>query len=296
MIVIILYTLILLFTDKAAAGAMCMQALRQWYETMIPALFPMMLMSSILVDTGFAEKIGSLLNHTLLKFLHISNNGCYCLLTGLFFGFPMGAKTTADLYMGNGLTQKEAQYLLSFINCIGPMYTINLTHTLFPIIPLWKLLLGMYAIPLVYGILLRYTFYQKETLYSSEALTASKPLSLPDAIYTCVPKCGKSILMLGGYMVLFQLSFVTLDHFLKSLNIITNSLYPLLEITGGLFLLSQNTALPYILFYGTFTGACCHLQTYSFLKPAGLSMKKYLSHKAILSGISFMVGFLLSHC
>lgn len=295
MIVIIFYTLILLFTDRTLAGAMCMQALTQWYETMIPALFPMMLMSSILVDTGFAEKIGRLLNRTLLRFLNISDCGCYCLLTGFFFGFPMGAKTTADILKYRRISQKEAEFLLAFINCIGPMYTMNLIHSLFPAHALVKLLFGIYGLPILYGSILRYTLYRKETFSVLDASVhgADCYSTLADAMYGCVPKCGKSMLMLGGYMVLFQLSFITLGHFLRSLNILTNGLYPLLEITGGFFLLDADTSLPLVLFYTTFGGACCLLQTYSFLKPAGLSIQTYITHKLVLALIAFLVGFLL---
>ena len=295
MILIILYTLILLFTDRATAGALCMQALEQWYETMIPALFPMMLVSSILVDTGFAQKIGKLLNCTLLRFLHISDSGSYCLLTGFLFGFPMGAKTTADMIAKKVLDHKEGNFLLSFINCLGPMYTINLIHNLFPEPSLRHLLFGVYGLPLIYGIILKYTLYRRDTF----ALTEPKNLHINihstfwDALYECVPKCCRSILMLGGYMVLFQVSFITLEHFLTSINLVTTMCHPLVEITGGFFLLPQNTSLAKILFYTTFGGACCMLQTYSFIKPAGLSVPNYLLHKTILSTAAFLLGILL---
>lgn len=297
MIVIILYTLLLLFTDKTAAGIQCLNALKQWYETMIPALFPMMLLSSILVDTGFAEKIGILLNRTLLGILNISDNGCYCLLTGLFFGFPMGAKTTADILKQGRITITEAEFLLSFINCIGPMYTIHFIHKCFPEHALWKLMAGIYGLAIGYGILIRYTVYRKESFKKNKDATgitvANQPLSIPDALYECVPKCGKSILMLGGYMILFQISFVTLKHFLLSINTQTLALYPLLEITGGLTLQKQDTPLSAILFYTTFGGACCLVQTYSFLKPAGLSVQKYIIHKTILATLACLLGIVL---
>ena len=314
MIIIIIYTILLLFIDRAAATEQCLQALAQWYETMIPALFPMMLLSSVVVDTGFAVKIGRLCNKTVLHFLQISDNGCYCLITGFLFGFPMGAKTTSDMLTKKSISAKEAEYLLSFINCIGPMYTINLIHTLFPLHELWKLLLGIYGLPLAYGILVRYVIYRKDSFLperlSSEISAAisrgktkqmiqimdhQKPLSFSDALYECVPKCGKSILMLGGYMVLFQVSFVTLNHFLISINLTTDIFYPLLEITGGFFQLPPDTTLSAILFYITFGGACCLLQTYSFLRPAGISVQKYVIHKTILSGIAFLCGILMQN-
>lgn len=319
MIIIIFYTILLLFIDRTSATELCMQALAQWYETMIPALFPMMLLSSVVVDTGFAAKIGRVCNHTLLRFLKISDHGCYCLITGFLLGFPMGAKTTSDMLSKKSISAKEAEYLLSFINCIGPMYTINLIHTLFAQHELWKLLVAIYGLPLLYGTIVRYTLYRKTSFHSlhsahvnsdsrcvakqlpfshahkTQTITPQKNLSLPDALYECVPKCGKSILMLGGYMVLFQVSFVTLHHFLLSLNLVTDVFYPLLEITGGFFKLPTDTSLAAIVFYTTFGGGCCLLQTYSFLKPAGISVQKYILHKTILACIACICGVLMQY-
>ena len=282
---------------KEEATAQCLKALTQWYETMIPALFPMMLLSSILVDTGFAGKLGGLVNKILRHFLHTSDNGCYCLITGFLFGFPMGAKTTADMLRKHGITMEEASYLLTFINCIGPMYTIQLTHRLFPEHALWKLLIGLYGLPFLYGILYRVILqriHKEQGQKVSDIAVRTKPTyTLLDALYESVPKCGKSILMLGGYMILFQTFFVTLKQLLFSISITSNKLYPLLEITGGLFLQPQNTPLSDILFWNTWGGACCMLQTYSFIKPVGISMKKYLFHKTILALLAYIVGIIL---
>ncbi len=305
MIWIIFYTVIILFLNREGATAQCLKALTQWYETMIPALFPMMLLSSVLVDTGFAGKIGRLLNKTLLPFLHISDNGCYCLMTGFLCGFPMGAKTTSDMLRSRRISYREASYLISFINCIGPMYTVNLTHRLFPEHELWKLLVGIYALPFVYGLLLKYllqlTKHRQNANTSrscfkkkkSSNVQSAPAISLLDALYESVPKCGKSILMLGGYMILFQTFFVTLKQLLFSISVTTNALYPLVEITGGLFLQPESTALPEILMWNTWGGACCMLQTYSFLKPAGLSMKSYIFHKTVLALLAYILGILL---
>ncbi len=317
MIWIIFYTIILLFTNRQEATAQCLKALTQWYETMIPALFPMMLLSSILVDTGFAGKLGCFLNQTLLRCIRISDNGCYCLITGFLCGFPMGAKTTSDMLKNRQISPEEANYLLSFINCIGPMYTINLIHKLFPEHALWKLLVGLYVLPIVYGFLYRYIRMfgnHKRNINASSEPSSLKGCqntlghSVPelsnitkttysstfsDAFYESVPKCGKSILTLGGYMILFQTFFVTLKELLLSISITTPALYPLVEITGGLFLQPEHTPLSQILLWNTWGGACCMMQTYSFIKPAGLSMKSYLFHKTVLALLAYILGIFL---
>jgi len=293
MIVIVIYTIILLFLDKTAVSSQCMNALEQWYTHMIPALFPMMLCSNVLVDTGIAHKIGAFLSLTILKPFRISKSGGYCLLSGFLFGFPMGAKTTADMYLKGNITKEEANYLLSFVNCIGPMYTIYVVHTLFRNILLIYFVIVVYIFPLVYGLVLRHTAYRNQSFTQNTNQVLSK-LSVLDALYESVPKSSKSMVYLGGYMILFQISFVTLKHVFASFNVNVNFFYPLLEITGGLYLLPKNPPLAFLLFYLIWGGACCFLQTYSFIKPAKLNMKHYFIHKSLQAVLGFMIGSLLS--
>lgn len=294
MIIVILYTVLLLFIDRTAVSTQCMIALEQWYQYMIPALFPMMLFSSILVDTGVAAKIGGVLASTILKPFGVSKAGGYCMLTGFLFGFPMGAKTTSDMCIRGQMSKEEGNYLLTFINCIGPMYTLQVTHTLFPKSSIVSLMLGAYLLPFLYGLVIRYSVY-KNMNFESKLNNAASNVGVLDALYESVPKSSKSILYLGGYMVLFQISFVTLQHILNLLHIKTQLLYPLLEITGGLYLLPKTTSLPYILFYTIWGGACCFLQSYSFIKPSVLDMKSYFLHKTILATVAFLLASLFGN-
>ena len=291
MVVIVVYTLILLFVDKNAVSNQCINALEQWYQHMIPALFPMMLCSSVLVDTGVSHQLGGFLSNTLLKPFRMSKSGGYCFLTGFLFGFPMGAKTTAELYAKGHITKEEAEYLLSFVNCIGPMYSIYVVHNLFENVPLSALLFGIYGVPMLYGLILRYSLYRNVQFDTENDIKQTK-LSIMDALYESVPKSSKAMVYLGGYMILFQISFVTLENILRLLHFETKLLFPLLEITGGLYLLQEDISLPVIVFYTIWGGASCFLQTYSFLKPSNLSMKKYVIHKTIQAILGFLVSCL----
>lgn len=298
MIGFVLYTVILLFIYRNAARIQCMAALKQWFETMIPALFPMMLMSSVLVDTGFAHKIGHFVSRTIFRPLPVSPNACYCIFTGFLCGFPMGAKTISDMYGKDQMSRTEALWLLSFINCIGPLYTVHVTHALFPEIALWKLLIGLYGLPFAYGLCMLFPTVRNHPHDTDRNIKVSenfthRDLTCTEALYESVHKSGRSILILGGFMVLFQTFFLPLQKLLESISITNTYLYPLVEITGGLFLQPSTVNLPLILFWNTWGGVCCMMQTYSFIKPVGLSMKTYVFHKTVLALISYLIGLFL---
>lgn len=296
MILLILYSILLLFLDRDGAMEQCLKALALWYQTMIPSLFPMMLFSSILIDTGFAQRIGSVLYKTVLRPFQLSESGAYALFMGFLCGFPMGANTVSQLKQNHSLSEKEAEYLLAFNNCIGPLYIYNFVCRIFYSHALWEYMAGLYGVALLYGLLLRYTMYRGFRFRQESHTVSSRDVpacSVIDAVYQSIPKSGQSILLLGGYIVLFQLFFVVLKHFLLSINLQADYLYPLIEISGGLFKQTAQTPLPLLLFWLHFGGLCCMIQTYSFIKPAGLSLKRYLLHKLVQAFLASLLAFFL---
>ena len=108
-----------------------------WFFHVLPSLLPFMILSDFFIHTGLASV---LLQKTkgIFRFLFgLSMYGSYAFLLGLFCGYPMGAKLTADLFAEGKITKSEAQYLLTICNNPGPMFvssyllvdTLHLSHT-----------------------------------------------------------------------------------------------------------------------------------------------------------------------
>ena len=106
------FVLMLFFSEDSVQLAA--DGLSVWFQTMIPALFPFMLLSCLLVRQQMTEKLSFFLSPLLCPLLRISPQGVYCVLTGFLCGFPMGARNIAELYRRKEFSRKEAQYLLGF--------------------------------------------------------------------------------------------------------------------------------------------------------------------------------------
>lgn len=294
-----------------------------WFHKMIPSLLPFMILSGIMVRLNLTEKMSMAVYPAVGPLYRVRKNVCYCMLLGFLCGFPMGARVTADLRERNLLTAREAQYLLAFCNNIGPVYFCSFVLPLLGRRLVFPYLFGMYGIPLLYGLLLRYTVYrdigvtfqktgilsrfnkaytggQNRTelhsceLYSHELHSQELPsrkqslwLRILNATEQSVQASLQSILVLGGYMILFNL-----------MNLIPHVLFgrpmelfgPILEITGGLGMLK--TSLPlYSLLALSFGGLSCIAQTYSCIKNTDLSLADYIFHKVILTLLN--AGFYL---
>lgn len=272
--------------------------LELWFQKMIPALLPFMILSGIMVRLGLTEKMSMALYPVLGPVYRVRKNVVYCIMLGFLCGFPMGAKVTADLLKRDLLTRDEGEYLLAFCNNIGPVYFCSFVLPLLGRRLVFPYLFGMYGIPLLYGLFLRYTCFRNR-LYTeretgrftrstelvccqrSSATPAGEkaPLRLLKAADESILSSLTSILTLGGYMILFNL-FNLLPHLLLHREPVLAA--PLLEITGGLSLLSGKLPL-YSLLVLSFGGVSCIAQTYSCIRDTGLSIGSYIKHKILLT-------------
>lgn len=297
----ILYTILFLFitacilTHSELSLTYALIGLDLWYNKMVPALFPFMILSGIMIRMNLTKMFTGLIFPVIHPIFRVSENVCYAMLVGFSCGFPMGAKTVADLLKRDMISEREAEYLLAFCNNIGPVYFCSYVLPLLRRQLLLPYLLGMYGIPLVYGILLRYTKYRDITDTSLHSVHSSPHCgkSLLDEADDAITSSVQSILSLGGYMIFFNL-----------LNIVphicfhTTPIYlaPLFEITGGLKLMEGKLPL-YGLLLLPFGGLSCIAQTNSCIKGTTLSISAYTVHKVILmllTGVYYLVWFLLS--
>ena len=82
-----------------------------WYSFVVPALFPFMVLSGLIVSGGGIGILTAPFHLVLGPLLGLSKPGVYVLLAGFFCGCPMGAKTCADFLHEGRITENEARFL-----------------------------------------------------------------------------------------------------------------------------------------------------------------------------------------
>lgn len=295
----------LLCSDLSAALAL--DGLNLWFSKMIPALLPFMILSGLLIRLGLSDTAASFFAPFLRPVFKLSDSCLYCILTGFLCGFPMGARVCALSLSSGKINKKEASLLLAFTNNIGPVYFAGYMLHLFPVKTPAVVWLGMYAVPLVYGIVLRYTLY-REIPWTTGKKRLCRVLKTPSAALTACSVSGtnprtsasvtphrllsclhesilsglSSITALGGYMIFCSLLNLLPMVLLRSYPVLTAMMSPLFEITTGLARLPKNAcAWAYIVL--PFGGLSCIAQTYSCIQGTGLSIREYVLHKAVLT-------------
>jgi len=111
--------------DAAEIRAAVLEGLGLCARSVIPALFPFLVLSSLLISLGFGEWIAGALEGLMEPLYGISGAGASALILGLIGGYPVGARTTAELYENGLLTRDEAERLLIFCNNSNPAFLIN---------------------------------------------------------------------------------------------------------------------------------------------------------------------------
>ena len=113
------------FLRPGAAAGGVLRGLSVCYETVIPALFPFLVLSRLLLESRAASALGLLLRpYTRLLGLH-STKAPAAMLCGVLGGFAGGAKAVDVLYRTGELTAAEAALLLVCTIGSGPGFVVS---------------------------------------------------------------------------------------------------------------------------------------------------------------------------
>lgn len=289
-----LFSFLLIFPAQSLEASK--EALLLWFDTLMPTLLPFLILSQLILKTSIINIVQKISGPVFRKIFHCSDNGAFCMLCGFLCGYPVGARLIALQLKEENLSITEGQYLLSFCNNVSPMFCISYGITCAigsrQILPY---LFILYGSALLFGFLTRPEGQPvKSILAKKQTPTAENIFQLIDV---CIIDSFYIMIKLCGYLMLFSIISAGLlmlvpDDMLYAPSIITS----FLELTGGLSLASKlpkgilRSAISVAAL--TFGGMCCIFQTNSVIADTGLSLKKYILDKAIISVISLCLFFL----
>ena len=103
----VLFCLLLILKNPEIAVAYVNRGLLLCAKTVIPSLFPFMVISEMIVRGGFGEGWIRRLGKPLCRLLGLSEAGCVAMLLGMLCGFPVGAKCTVLSYERGALSRED---------------------------------------------------------------------------------------------------------------------------------------------------------------------------------------------
>jgi sporulation integral membrane protein YlbJ len=120
-----LFCILLIFKNGTLASQYIHRGLLICANSVIPSLFPFMVLSELLISSGFGEKLLSRITLPLCRLFLLPSPCVTAMLLGLLCGFPVGARTAAAYAARGKITQEELEHLLCFCNVPSAAFLIN---------------------------------------------------------------------------------------------------------------------------------------------------------------------------
>ena len=271
-----------------------------WFDTLLPTLLPFLIISQLMLKTSAIEVFQKLFAPFITKLFHCSLEGAFCILCGLLCGCPVGARLISLQIKEQRLSKSEGQYLLSFCNQLSPSFCISYG--------ILQTIGAKHVLPylmIIYGTSLLYGYFTRPKTMPVIQFNTKKQTSVAENIFQLIDVCiiDSFLIMikLCGYLILFSLITQFIVLLLPSNSITLQICFAsFLEITGGLSLVQQ---LPYgttrtliALSAFSFGGLCCVFQTNSVLSDSGISLKKYIFAKALITLFVVFFYFFWNFC
>ena len=118
---------LLFFPDVSATAAR--EGVALCLQTVLPSLFPFFVLSSLLVQSDVPRLLSRAMAGVMYPLFGVSGAGASALILGLLGGYPVGARTVAELYGRGEIGREEAEQLLAFCNNSGPGFFLGVCGT-----------------------------------------------------------------------------------------------------------------------------------------------------------------------
>ena len=290
---LVLGVLIWFLMDAQSVRSAALEALGLCASSVIPALFPFLVVSTLLLKLGFGEALSPWLAGLMEPLFRVGGAGGAALVLGLAGGYPVGARTAAELYTAGSLSREEAERLLSFANNSNPVFLISVLGVgVFGSVRTGVWLWHSHVLcALLTGLFFRGNGSSFGRQYVKRQ-SASQNISFPAALVQSVREGLGAILSVCAFVVFFYV----LSRPLLSLGGLAGtiavgmtelfSLTPLLTPDRAGFLLAAGAS-----GWGGLSVLC---QTLAVLEGSGLSPRNCLLGKAVQAGFSLALAAALA--
>lgn len=264
--------LFVLIIDSKTAFSGAMDAIQLCIRSVIPALFPFFLITSVLTDSLTGYPIPIL--HPLCTLFHIPKGAESLLISGFLGGYPVGAQAVADLYRKGQLSRTQAEQMLPYCSNPGPSFLFGIIAAFFP---------DSQTVWVLWGIIILSSLLVAKLFPPENIQQTINPIAAPNR--NAMQNALKAIGSVCGWIVVFRvvLSFLNRWFLWKFPVAVQTLLIGFLELSNGCYGLTSLTdpGLRFLVCGCTlsFGGLCVTLQTASVI--GNLSIKYYFVGKCM---------------
>ena len=281
----------------------CLQGFVMWAECVLPSLFPFMVITLIMIKSGFAEK-ASLPLKKITGLFNLPPASAVCFIISICSGYPAGSKCVLEFYEKGALSANDCKKLSYLCSTSGPLFIIGSigVRMLGDKSAGWKILLAHFLSVLIIALII--SLFSKKGEKQELKREPVKSNLLYDSFYGAVI----SVAVAGGFIAFFSVTaqifsdFNFLIVFEKFFCLFTDEnsakavSLGLIEATIGCRTLSAssgNLTLPFAGFLITFGGVSIILQQLAYLSKAGVKPLSFVGVKFVQGIVCFFILLLI---
>ena len=267
-------------------------------KNIMPSLFPMFIISSILVEIDIPKVLGNIFKKPMNILFKTKGEGAFIFFMSMITGFPSSAKYINDLLNKKQINTKDAQKILMFSFFSNPLFIINTVGIMFlksqkiGIMLLISHILGNIIIGIIFK-----NYNQTKSIPNTKINnlkylnTKINNTNLFTTLITSIKTSIETLINIFGIITFF---LIIINILFKTKNIITIPLIGILEMTSGLKYLSlsnidYNIKVLLSMFLISFGGFSVHFQIMSILHKKKVKYLPFLISRIIHGIISVLI-------
>ena len=282
-VTVLVFIGLLIYPDKASQGVK--SGLQLLFSTVIPSLFPFAVLSSYISSGGFADAAVKLTGRRFSKIFKAPPEGCLAFLLGITGGYPIGAKTAAELYSQNIISKQDARRLVLWCVNAGPAFTVSAVGVsmMGNIKAGFILYAGTVISALTLGLCCR--FLPQSDGAAQKPAAAKTARRRDGALIFSVTEGSRAILGISAWVLCFS----CLSSLVQTLPLDTYSvrfIKSVLEVTTGCRCFAAEYPLPVTAAMLGFGGLCVICQVMPYLNKTGASFKEFAVSRIVSAALN----------
>lgn len=297
-IITLLITIINIFLNSNTLNQTITFSSNLFLKNIMPSLFPMFIISSILVEIDIPKVLGNIFKKPMNILFKTKGEGAFIFFMSMITGFPSSAKYINDLLNKKQINTKDAQKILMFSFFSNPLFIVNTVGIMFlksqkiGIMLLISHILGNIIIGIIFK-----NYNQTKNIPNTKINnlkylnTKINNTNLFKALITSIKTSIETLINIFGIITFF---LIIINILFKTKNIITIPLIGILEMTSGLKYLSlsnidYNIKVLLSMFLISFGGFSVHFQIMSILHKKKVKYLPFLISRIIHGIISVLI-------
>lgn len=297
-----LVLIILFFVQPEIVRAGALEGVLLWYKKILPILFPMFILSNILLQYNLIYIVLNKISKVSKKIFG-SSLAIIPFIIGIISGYPSGASVINTMVKNKRLSLAEANYLLSFTNLcsfqfISAIVVLSMLNN-YSLLP--YVVIPHYTGALILSFLLKKEFCEiKYRIDDTQLKTASFNKVFSNSISTSL----SNILTVCGVIIIFSIiskyiiTILPLSNTSSISTIFTSLIIGILEITNGCnivstSMLSIEVKIIIINFLISFSGLSIIFQTITVVSNFQIELHKYINVRLVHGLLSSTISLIM---